>query len=74
MPVGGPISELTTALDRLVTIDVAQLGDAELSDGVRRLRLQRARLAAVEFGWSRAFVRRRARRREDTDPPTEPDG
>lgn len=70
MPVGGPISELTTALDRLVTIDVAQLGDAELSDGVRRLRLQRARLAAVEFGWSRAFVRRR----EDTDPPTEPDG
>lgn len=69
MPGGGAVSELTTAIDRVMEVDVAPLDDAELRAGLKALRRARARLAAVEVHWSRAFHRRRLRWDDGGTPP-----
>jgi len=66
---GGAVSELTAAIDRVLEVDVTPLDDAELRDGLKALRTQRARLAAVETRWSRAFHRRGLRWDDGGTPP-----
>jgi hypothetical protein len=62
MPGGDPVSQLVIAVDGLLVVDTASVGDAELQEMVRELRRQRARLSAVEVNWSHAHELRRWRR------------